>query len=196
MTKPKTKPQKATKKTPKPKTTWKTVKPPKPATIAMPIIDRSSDDVPPKERREWKTLFLATLRKTMSVTAAAKSARINRQYVYKVRDEEKEFAEAWADAEAEAIETAEAEGYRRAVKGVKKPVFQNGILVGTITEYSDGLLQFYLKAHKPKVYRESIEHKHDGTVNVNHQVNELMEKVYGDAPNGAAQSPAEPTKSV
>jgi hypothetical protein len=48
--------------------------------------------------------------------------------------------------------------HRRAVEGVKRPVYRRGVLVGEITEYSDKLLMFLLKRRRPQVYERS----HDG----------------------------------
>ena len=48
----------------------------------------------------------------------------------------------------------EREAYRRAVKGVEKPVYRGGQLVGTIREYSDSLLMFLLRARRPELYRD------------------------------------------
>ena len=48
----------------------------------------------------------------------------------------------------------EAEAHRRAFQGTTKPVFFQGGECGEIREYSDGLAQFLLKAHRPEKYRE------------------------------------------
>lgn len=55
-----------------------------------------------------------------------------------------------------ALDDAEGEMYRRAVHGTTKPVYQGGQKVGAIKEYSDTLLIFMLKAHKPDMYRETV----------------------------------------
>lgn len=110
----------------------------------------------PKKRREWKKAFLAALAKSPNVSAAARKARIARAAVYEAREDEP-FAKAWDDALASAIDDAEGEMYRRAVKGTRKPVYQGGVKVGEIQEYSDTLLIFLLKAHKPEKYRERMQ---------------------------------------
>ena len=55
---------------------------------------------------------------------------------------------------------AEDELFRRAVEGVEQPVYQLGKLVGHVREYSDKLLELYLKSHAPEKYmdRQSVEH--------------------------------------
>jgi len=57
-----------------------------------------------------------------------------------------------AQRDARDILAMEREAYRRAVEGNDKPVYQGGKKVGTVKEYSDGLLTFLLKARKPEVY--------------------------------------------
>jgi hypothetical protein len=59
------------------------------------------------------------------------------------------------DARAQKLAAAmEAEAYRRAVKGVLKPVVQQGRVVARVRLYSDSLLALLLKAHAPEKYRE------------------------------------------
>ena len=50
------------------------------------------------------------------------------------------------------VSTAEAELFRRGVKGYLKPVYQQGRKVGTIREFSDVALIFYLKTNHPAKY--------------------------------------------
>jgi hypothetical protein len=118
---------------------------------------------PAPDLKAWRERFLAALRASPNVSAAAKAARVNRQYVYEVRAEDAEFEKAWDDALLESIEVAEGEAYRRAVHGVKreKGIYYLGekIATETVTEYSDTLIIFLLKAHKPKVYRETVAHE-------------------------------------
>lgn len=108
-------------------------------------------------RRDWKEIFLDALRQSPNVSAAAKAAGHSRQHVYVARDEDAAFALAWDDALAEAVDMAEGEAYRRAVEGVEKPVYQGGIRVGEVQDYSDTLLIFLLKAHRPHLYREALD---------------------------------------
>ena len=109
-------------------------------------------DLSPEKRRE---AFLDRLRKDPNIAKAARAVGYTRQRMYQMRDEDPAFAEAWNEALLEAIDMAEGEVYRRGVKGTLKPVYQGGAKVGTIREYSDTLLIFLLKAHKPEKYRET-----------------------------------------
>jgi hypothetical protein len=42
------------------------------------------------------------------------------------------------------------------VEGVDKPVYQGGVLVGYVREYSDQLLVTLLKAHRPEKFRDNV----------------------------------------
>ncbi|MEN6583039.1 MAG: terminase [Armatimonadota bacterium] len=100
--------------------------------------------------------FLDALSKTGIVMKACKAARISRQTVYEHRKNDPEFAAAWNEAIDLAVEAMEAEAHRRAVQGTLKPVFYQGEKCGQIREYSDTLLIFMLKAHKPEKYRDNV----------------------------------------
>ena len=52
----------------------------------------------------------------------------------------------------EALDLLEAELWRRALKGVARPVFYGGKRCGVIRSYSDQLGMFLLKAHRPERY--------------------------------------------
>lgn len=102
------------------------------------------------------------LSKSPNVSAAARAAKVSRQWAYQMREEDPDFAAAWDEALQISLDDAEGELYRRAVKGTLKPVFQGGEKVGSVREYSDTLLIFLLKAHKPDVYRETTRNEHTG----------------------------------
>lgn len=106
--------------------------------------------------KDWREVFLAALRKSPNVSAAARKAGYTRQWVYALRQQDEEFAAAWDDALAEAMDTAEGEIYRRAVRGVIKRVYYEGDKKIVVREYSDTLLIFLAKSHRPEVYRETV----------------------------------------
>lgn len=62
------------------------------------------------------------------------------------------FAKAYAAAEAAGTDVIEEEAFRRAVKGVEKPVYRAGEVVGHVADYSDAMLMFLLKARRPDRY--------------------------------------------
>lgn len=101
-----------------------------------------------KKETSWQDRFLEIFAMSLNVALAAQGAGINRATAYKERDKSPEFAKAWDDAKAAAIERLEAAAFNRA---------QN---------MSDVLLIFLLKSHKPEIYRESFDQRHSGQVEV------------------------------
>ena len=123
----------------------------------------------PKRRTE----FLDALAVCGNVKEACLVAGMARQTAYEWRASDEAFAAAWDAALDEAADTMEREAFRRAVEGVDEPVFGslgNGLgsgEVGTVRKYSDTLLIFLLKAARPEKYRDRVEQKHTGAVQVN-----------------------------
>lgn len=108
------------------------------------------------KKGEWKGDFLKAFDREGLVSLAAKAVGIDRSTAYRARQADEDFALAWADIEEETTERMEREAWRRAVRGVRQPVYQGGKRVGAIRKYSDTLLIFMLKARKPEVYREQL----------------------------------------
>ncbi len=98
--------------------------------------------------------FLADLSESGSVSHACTAAGMARWTAYRLRDRHPTFAQAWEEAVSAAIGRMEEEARRRAVDGTDEPVFYMGDEVGAIRRYSDVLLMFLMKAHKPAMYRE------------------------------------------
>jgi len=72
------------------------------------------------------------------------------------------FAAAWDEALEIATGSLELEARRRAQKGVLEPVYYKGKKVGAVRKYSDTLLIFLLKAHRPDKYRDNVRHEVTG----------------------------------
>lgn len=106
---------------------------------------------------DWPIRFLEALADYGNVSAACRLAKVSRDTAYRHRNTDVDFATAWEAAAALGVESLEDEARRRAYKGVRKPVYQKGELVGYVQEYSDTLMIFLLKAHKPEKYRERHE---------------------------------------
>lgn len=85
---------------------------------------------------------------------------MHRSTAYEARESDEAFAAAWDDAIEAATDALELEARRRAVEGTDRPVFYQGGEVGYVREYSDTLLIFLLKAHRPKKFRERVELEH------------------------------------
>jgi hypothetical protein len=117
----------------------------------------------PKRRnrvRNWAPTFLRHLSAYGNVTEAAKKAKVTRQAVYQRRETDQAFAEVMDDAIKLGCIALEDEARRRAYKGCDEGVFYKGRKVAKLIKYSDTLLIFLLKAHKPEVYRETMRHEH------------------------------------
>lgn len=101
--------------------------------------------------------FLAALRKTGNVTQAAKAERVDRVTAYTWRNNDEEFAKQWDEALEEATDLLELEARRRAQDGTPEPVYHRGQQVGTVQKYSDTLLIFLLKAHRPNKFKDRVD---------------------------------------
>ena len=104
-----------------------------------------------------KKAFLESLSSCGNVTLAARESGITRQEWYRERADDEKFAATWEGAVQLGVEALEDEARRRAVDGVDEPVFYQGKVSGHVRKYSDTLLIFLLKAHKPEKYRERHE---------------------------------------
>lgn len=110
----------------------------------------------PTDATAWHARFLTALATTGIVSRAAKAAKVGRSTAYRHRGDDAEFARLWDDAVEESNDLLEAEAFRRAVKGVRKPVYQGKLLVGYVREYSDQLLITLLKSRRPSKYRDGV----------------------------------------
>ena len=119
-------------------------------------------------KKDWRQTFINELAQTCNVSLAAAKAKVGRRTVYDARDADPAFAAAWDEAIEIAVELMEGEVHRRAFSGTLKPVYQGGLKVGEIREYSDTLAIFLLKAHKPDKYRERSTVEHTGGTVVTH----------------------------
>jgi hypothetical protein len=118
--------------------------------------------------------FLEALSLTANVTESCKRAGFGRDYAYEVRGKDTNFARRWDSALEEACDRMELEARRRAVDGIPRLKFHQGIaILDPATgspyieyEYSDGLLTTLLKAHRPDKYRDRQEVEHKGDIGV------------------------------
>jgi AcrR family transcriptional regulator len=116
--------------------------------------------VPPSEE-QWE-VFLEELRQHATVKRAAKAAKIHHSTVYERLAKDEVFRRAVEEALEVGAVALEQEAIRRAVEGVKEPVFYQGQKVDTVTRYSDTLLIFLLKGLKPERYKDRHEHTGPG----------------------------------
>ncbi len=100
---------------------------------------------------------MAKLALTANVSKACEAVGIERSTAYRLRESAEDFREAWEDALETACDALELEARRRAEEGVKKTVFYKGCAIAEEREYSDTLMIFLLKAHRPEKYRERFD---------------------------------------
>lgn len=91
------------------------------------------------------------------VTDAAKDIRISRTALYNHRAVDKEFEKLWDEAADRGVDVIEDEAKRRALNGVREPVYYQGDIVGYIWKKSDLCISLILKAHRPKYRLERHE---------------------------------------
>ncbi len=109
-------------------------------------------DVKSGVKPELKQKFLDALAAGASVRSATAAIGARPDEPYHWREEDVDFALRWRHAEEAGTDLIEDEAYRRAVKGVEKPVYRGGEVVGHVADYSDTMLMFLLKARRPERY--------------------------------------------
>lgn len=126
------------------------------------MTEAPSQNLTPYAPTLWEAGFLTALSKCGNVSAACRTAKIDRRSAYDRRAAHPEFKTLWEEALEGYADSLEDEAHRRAVTGTLKPVYQRGEKVGTIREYSDTLLVLLLKAARPEKYRERTDITSDG----------------------------------
>lgn len=130
-----------------------------------------------------KGKFLKKLKQTGgNVSAAAKAIGFATSTIYDHRKKDADFEAAFNEILEAGIDDLEQEVRRRAYKGVKKPVFQGGVKVGEITEYSNTLAIFLLKAARPEKYRERHDINTHVTGELDLNIEHEISRIYGDIP--------------
>ena len=105
----------------------------------------------------WVTPFLEALRECGILAEAARRAGASYSTVMARRKTDADFAAAVDDALEESFDAMEAEARRRAVEGVDKGVWHQGVQVGTERVYSDSLMQFLLKGYRKRFATDRTE---------------------------------------
>lgn len=141
------------------------------------MVDRDEPDIVEDDFRNVidvrKRLFLQYIAKNgPRYGAASKAAGVSLMttWVWRNREREPVFMEAFEAAHKMGVDSLEAEFIRRGFHGVEKPVYQGGRLVGTLREYDTTAGIFMLKALAPERHRERYEHSGPGGGPMQHQV--------------------------
>ncbi len=94
---------------------------------------------PEKEVNELAMLvFLSAVSDGATIGEAAHEAGVNRKTVYRWKESDADFAEAWDESLEEGTELLEREAVRRAVHGVEEPVIYQGQLTPVWETNPDG----------------------------------------------------------
>ena len=113
----------------------------------------------------WRGAFIERLKATGNVTLAATGAGVTRQRAYRTRNRSTAFRRSWNEALEQAVDLLEGEARRRAT-GITRDVWYAGEVVGEERVYSDTLLIFLLKAHRPAKFRDNVKVEHSGGMEV------------------------------
>lgn len=124
-------------------------------------IKRSPRQYGEKKSPQTYEKVLKALRRGLTPWEAAEAAGCARSTIFDWKRDDKAFAAAWEEAIEEGTDHVEAEAHRRAIDGVKRPVYQGGELVGHVQEYSDTLMTLILKGRRPHMYNKE-RHEHTG----------------------------------
>lgn len=110
--------------------------------------------------------FLAALACHPIVSQVCVDLKLNPSQVYAARNRDPDFKKAWDKAIDDGVSWMEDQARRRAFNGVPRPVFQGGVRVGEVTEFSDTLAVAMLKRHRPEQYNPATVQKveHSGVV--------------------------------
>jgi hypothetical protein len=140
--------------------------------------------------------FLAAYRLTASITKAAAAAKIDRTLHYRWLNSTPGYKTAFEDAHEEAAQTLEDEAIRRATEGTLEPVFYQGLKVGAVRRYADGLLQFLLRGARPDKYSQRINADINvtGTLDVAQRLNAARERALQHDPSRVEAHHGEPVK--
>ena len=138
------------------------------------MVDNRTDII----RHTKKKGFISAFAKCGFVNQAAKISKVHRSTHYAWMKNDQDYAERFEEAKQEYIEILEFECDRRAVEGVKEPVFYKGKIVGHQVKYSDNLLMFRLKKLNPS-YRDGapVQVNQNQAVQVNENIEEQRERV-------------------
>lgn len=104
------------------------------------------------------------------INIACIGAGITRRTFYLWMESDPDFNAAATEAIERSVDVLEIEARRRAERGTRRPVYQQGKLVGHTREYSDKLMELLLKAKRPEQYAQKTEINSYSQTNV--QVNQ------------------------
>jgi hypothetical protein len=135
-----------------------------------------------------KVAFVKKLKATNgNVSKASQAIKRSRNVLYEHKKSDADFAQEWENALEVVYDSMEEEMYRRAVRGVKKPMVSRGQIVKDdngkpiiITEYSDRLLEFALKGNRPEKFRDRLDVNQNISGNLDVNIETTIDLMYDD----------------
>jgi len=112
------------------------------------------------ENLQWDR-FLEQIALNANVGDACEAAGIGRTTFYTRKNNDPEFAAQYQEAMERSLDRLESAAFARAVNGVEEITLRGREVIKTV-KYSDGLLQFLLKAHRPGKFKDKTTHEHTG----------------------------------
>lgn len=110
------------------------------------------------------SLFLEAYAACRNISHACRTVGVSAAAVNYRRKNDPAFKAAFEMAQDMAFQRMEDEAYRRAVFGVEKVKYHQGIPIGVEREYSDTLMQMLLKAGDPDKYKDRQKVEHEGEI--------------------------------
>lgn len=112
--------------------------------------------MPVRFTAERRARFLELVREHGVLAYASEQVGISQNLCWMHRKKDPEFNKQVEEALDVAVSKLELEARRRAVEGVREPVYQGGALVGYKLVHSDRLLEKLLEAHLPRKYSDRL----------------------------------------
>jgi hypothetical protein len=141
------------------------------------VLAKTQKRAPKADSGSWKPAFIASLRHIPVVRRACYASGVSRRYCYKVKKRDPVFAKQWDEAMELGIEHLEERSHERALT------------------MSDTLATFLLKAHKPKLYRETIRQEVTGPNGGPVVYKDAKDKLVSKLLDGAARRQAAGSRS-
>lgn len=123
-------------------------------------------------------IFIQKIRAGLPFMTACAAAGYSKKAVYDRMRKDEAFKDQYYEAQELYDDTLEIEADRRAVQGVRKPIWYKGERIGYERQYSDSLLLKRLQATKPHKYKDQQAIEFEGTLKQTHSAsNELIKRL-------------------
>lgn len=108
--------------------------------------------------------FLAAYAECGNITFASECAEVNPDIHHRTWKHDPVYWDAFEAAHEMACDRLEYEARRRAVEGVREPIYHRGRIIGHVVKHSDALLMFLLKAERKSKFQPVRETGGDGAL--------------------------------